>query len=485
MDRRKIIFTLLCLIISLALFLRVFNLGKSPQSVNWDEASFGYNALLLWQTGKDEYGVKLPLALKAFGEYKPALYAYLTAPFVGIFGLNEFTTRIVSALAGTLSVLMIFLLGRKISSKNSVGLLAAFLLAVEPWSIYYSRGAWEANLSLFFALLTIYLLACGKKFPALFVAGLNTFVYHSAKIYFLFTIIWLFYQFRREWRRQKAYLIGLALFVFLLALVNYTSGGLARLGTTAITSLWTAKTSFYEIAADLFNRYFSYFNPANLFVRGTNEPNQSLPGWAIFYPLEFVGWFFGLSWFWRERKRQAFWKILLLVAGLPAVITVSWFNPIRVLPFWAVNTIIIALGWSQIFAQFRSPLRKTAFSFFLLAYYLVFTAWFFVSFLWLLPYQHYGNWQWGFKEIVSAISPRLEKIDRVILDTNQAQPQIFIRFYLQGRYFDKFEFRKINWQTDSQLQNTILVGTFWSIPNEAKHQTIYDPQGYDSIRIYN
>ena len=80
---------ILILILIVAAFLRLFKLGSFPVSLTWDETALGYNAFSLLKTGRDEYGKLLPLVLKSFGDYKPALYSYLTVPSVLIFGLNE------------------------------------------------------------------------------------------------------------------------------------------------------------------------------------------------------------------------------------------------------------------------------------------------------------------------------------------------------------------------------------------------------------
>ena len=42
-----------------------------------------------------------------------------------------------------------------------------------------------------------------------------------------------------------------------------------------------------------------------------------------------------------------------------------------------------------------------------------------VSALWQLPYNHYGDWQWGFKEVVQIISPILDKYDHVVWETGR------------------------------------------------------------------
>ena len=45
--------SLFLLIILLAAFLRFYQLGQNPPSLDWDEASLGYNSYSLLRTGKD------------------------------------------------------------------------------------------------------------------------------------------------------------------------------------------------------------------------------------------------------------------------------------------------------------------------------------------------------------------------------------------------------------------------------------------------
>src|SRR6266852_41358 len=91
---------ILIFIIIIAATLRLWQLGSVPPSPDWDEAALGYNAYAILHTGKDEYGKFLPIVLRSFDDYKPALYAYLVIPSVQIFGLNLFAVRFPSAVFG-------------------------------------------------------------------------------------------------------------------------------------------------------------------------------------------------------------------------------------------------------------------------------------------------------------------------------------------------------------------------------------------------
>ena len=90
---------ILIIILSLSFILRIYQINSNPPGLTWDEASLGYNAYSILKTGKDEYGSFLPITLKSFGDYKPAVYAYLSLPFIAVLGLNELAVRLPSVLS--------------------------------------------------------------------------------------------------------------------------------------------------------------------------------------------------------------------------------------------------------------------------------------------------------------------------------------------------------------------------------------------------
>ena len=125
-------------ILALALFLRFYQLGVNPPSLDWDEASLGYNAYSILKTGADEYGNFLPLSIRSFDDYKPPLYVYLDVPSVAVFGLNEFGVRFTSALIGFLSVIAVYFLVKEIfetmgdDKKRKTGSYCGFFLGRFP-----------------------------------------------------------------------------------------------------------------------------------------------------------------------------------------------------------------------------------------------------------------------------------------------------------------------------------------------------------------
>src|SRR3989344_1445540 len=137
---------ILLLIILLASFLRLNSLNSVPPSASVDEVSIGYNAYSILQTGKDEYGAKFPIILRAYDDWRPALYVYLVVPFVKLFGLSVFAVRFPSVILSVLTVVATYFLTKELF-KNSLKIpeVASLLLAIYPWHIYISRLGHEVN----------------------------------------------------------------------------------------------------------------------------------------------------------------------------------------------------------------------------------------------------------------------------------------------------------------------------------------------------
>src|SRR3990170_4092898 len=114
--------TILSLIFLLGFVLRIYKLNVRPLGFTWDEAALGYNAYSLLHTGRDEYGQLAPVVFKSFGDYKPGLYIYFTVPAVALLGLNEFATRLPSAVFGTLLLPVLFIFAKLLFPKDRMGL---------------------------------------------------------------------------------------------------------------------------------------------------------------------------------------------------------------------------------------------------------------------------------------------------------------------------------------------------------------------------
>src|SRR3989338_1084945 len=218
MNKKLSLFFLFSIVMT-ASVLRLWQLGKIPISPDWDEVALGYNAYSIMQTGRDEYGKFLPIILRSFDDYKPALYAYLTMPSIGILGLNVVAVRLPSAIFGILTVLAVFFVVKELFKKNNIALLSAFLLAISPWHIQFSRVAFEANVGVALNVFGIlfFLMAFRKPWLLILSAltwGLSLHVYQSEKVFVPLLIAILICLFRKEFLTIGRKYIYISLIIF-------------------------------------------------------------------------------------------------------------------------------------------------------------------------------------------------------------------------------------------------------------------------------
>ena len=290
-------FWVLCLVIILATVLRLWNLPNNPPGLTWDEAALGYIAYSLYQTGRDEYGTFLPLNLKSFGDFKPALYAYLDIPFIAILGLNELAVRLPSVIFGALGVFGVYLLTKELFRKRLLSLLTAFFLAISPWHLQFSRPAFEANVALTLNIFGIYLFIRGvhkKKFliTSALTFGLSLLTYQASRLFVPIIIAVLMYVYWNTIERSKYSLMSVIILLAFLGLVGYTflSGQTSRLSTQNFFAYQRSQEEINTIIKEdmplsnfqfqllhgewwaytkgLAERYLIYFSPKTLFIEG-------------------------------------------------------------------------------------------------------------------------------------------------------------------------------------------------------------------------
>ena len=88
------------------------------------------------------------------GENGP-LYNLMLALWIRVAGISEIAVRFPSAVAGTLAIPLIYLLGRRVAG-STVGLLAAGLLAISPYHVWYSQEAKMYSIVVLLALASTY-----------------------------------------------------------------------------------------------------------------------------------------------------------------------------------------------------------------------------------------------------------------------------------------------------------------------------------------
>ncbi|MBN9388911.1 MAG: glycosyltransferase family 39 protein [Chloroflexi bacterium] len=122
--------------------------GLATQSLWFDEADLVARA-------QQDLGALLGDMLKP-GENGP-LYTLFMHFWLKVAGTGEAALRTPSMIAGTLVIPLIYLLGRKISRSALVGVIAALLMTVSPYQVWYSQDAKMYPLALLLTMTSVYL----------------------------------------------------------------------------------------------------------------------------------------------------------------------------------------------------------------------------------------------------------------------------------------------------------------------------------------
>lgn len=126
---------------------RFYNLASQPPGLHIDEVSFAADAKAISETGRDTWGVKMPIVFKAFGEWKAPGLTYSMAFWSKILGrMDNFVARLPSAIAGLTTLVTLALTLRYLypSIALPIILIPSLILAFSPWHFDMSRIFYEA-----------------------------------------------------------------------------------------------------------------------------------------------------------------------------------------------------------------------------------------------------------------------------------------------------------------------------------------------------
>ncbi len=520
-------FAVLVFIFLIAVFFRFYHLDKVPPGPSLDEVSIGWNAYSIMETGRDEYGICLPVLLRAYDDWRPALYVYLVIPFIKLLGLTAVAVRLPSVILSLLTILITYLLAQELFRNSKLAtrysLWAAFLLAISPWHIYISRLGHEVNAGLALSVLAIFFFikAINKEKPVLFFLSsfffaLSFYTYQSQKLFGPLIVLVLGLVFRKElWKvKKEVILAGLFGLIIMIPIIKASLAPEALIRFQG-TSIFSNQEELFQRASSRITRdyqknsilglvfdnqrvamgltvlraYSSHFDPAWLFFNSGAEKHK-VPNLGLFYlwelPLLLIGIYYLVS-----RNFLLGSKILIfswiLIAPLSASIATEAPHAMRIFNLLPVPQLIIALGAVALVAKIqtfkkymRYLLLSSGFLLLLFSFSFLFHN-YFINF----PNEQSESFQYPLAQTIDYVLENEDRYQKIVFSNqnNGYQSYMFFLFFSQydpvfylnqggtvsGGYdethkINKYEFRPIEWENETRNKNTLYVGNIDDFP---------------------
>ena len=520
--KKKSTLTVLFLITVLAVLVRFYRLDQIPPGLNRDEAAIGYTAYSLLKTGADEYGVKWPLSFKSFGDWKVPIYFYLLMPFVKIGGLTEFTTRLPSALLGTLTVIFTFWVTYELfnEEKNAykIALSAALILSLTPWHIFMSRNASESNIAVFLVLVGIVCFLKSFRYPKLIIISflflaLSLYTYHANHIFTPLLIGGICILYRRQVLANKWFVPAISLFIllagFIYSLTLFSAdktkiSGLSPLGDLAkiYQEIVLRRLEYNQLnpvinlihnrpvyfVRTVINNYIKGFSPEFLFITGGSNAQHNIPDFGNLYIWEVITIPFGLFLLFKEKSKHRYFLFFwLLIAPIAASITKDAPHTNRMMPFLPLPAILSAHGLLGLITLVPTGkwFSKITAAGIIGIHVLFYLDQYFLHF----PYVAAKDWGYGFKELVSLVTRTENRYSGIFIDKPEVSPYIYFLFYQRFdpdtykktvvRYPETTEgfqhvhelgnltFEKNNWTEELLIPNRLYIGWAENTPSGA------------------
>ncbi len=530
--------TIFLAILVVAFLIRFIDLNRTP-ALNPDEAALGYNAYSLILTGKDEHGASWPLHFKSFGDYKPGGYVYLAIPFIKLFGLTSLTVRMPNLILSLLTILFLYKLVLLFTKNYLLSSLTAFVLAVSPWHIHFSRGAWESSTALSFIIIGTYFFfkSIQEKFIKNFTLFtifyvLSLYIYHSARLIaplLALSLCCLYFKFLIKKLPQiiiPIFLAGLLAIPVLFSFLN--NGGTARIGGVGLSAdpgpasrseeLLNQHSGVKLINRIIHNRrilyliswgekYASHFDLNFLTITGDEVPRSKTPEMGQIYLLEIpfliLGIVFTLKTQSFSSKTKIFLFLFLFISPIASSLTFQAPSALRALPMVIPLTIFISCGIYYFFSLIHESKIMNLISILFILVYSYSIAYYFDSYFFHYAKRYPFAWQYQFDQLVPYVETQKNNYQNIYITDKYDQPYILFLFFSKyppqkiqsqitltqpDKYgfstvlsYDNYHFGKINW---SQIPDDSLVITSdEDIPQEP-FKTIYFSNGQPAFKIY-
>jgi hypothetical protein len=449
---------LLIAILVLAAGLRLYRINDVPYGFYWDEAAITYNAWGIAEWNRDEYGNKLPASFKSFGDYKAPLLIYVLGVIYKFTGLHPEYLRVIVAISGIGIVVLTYLLAKEYERQKKLSpnsaLTAAFLIAITPWAINFSRFGLEAMVALLLFLAGVLSLEKSKSnsrylYLSATLLALCLYTYHSAKIVVpLFLLFWVCSNKQILRRHKKTISLSLAVAgLLLIPLINDTVFG---------PGFERGKALIFFSDPSLLPKHIVSFLDLNFWIFGQDSVGlrHSVPGFGVLPKTLFILLVIGIIAVLKQKKNRHL-LVWMSIGLLPSILSNNAPHAIRSL--MALPPIMIIASWA--YTALPKAVQKISIivltvetAFYLNAYY--------------GPYaiNSATAFQYGYKQAILTAEKIASPDDKIVVTDFYGQPYIYTLLYrkLSPEEFKfgalaNYEFRKIIWP--EERENYVYVAT--------------------------
>lgn len=172
-------------IIFIGFLVRIIGIGSFPRGLSQDEAFGAYDAYSKLYYGTDSLGYVNPVYFGSWGSGMSVLYSILIMPLIKLFGVTSFAIRLPEALIGSISLIVLYLLMKKISN-DRLAIITLFIFAINPWHILMVRWGLDSALAPAFILFGMYFFILGLEKEKYFIASA---VFYGLSLY-CYALLW-------------------------------------------------------------------------------------------------------------------------------------------------------------------------------------------------------------------------------------------------------------------------------------------------------
>ncbi|HJQ32084.1 MAG TPA: glycosyltransferase family 39 protein [Pyrinomonadaceae bacterium] len=344
---------------ALAFALYAADVPRNPPGFYIDESSIAYNAHLVSEGGRDEYGEPWPLYFRAFGDYKNPVYVYLLAAVFRVTGPSLLTARLLSAGLGALAALLLGLLAARMTGRAEAGAVVSVSALLTPWLYESSRLVFEVAaypVVCAFFLLALRRASREERWDAFGVASvaaslaLLTYTYSIGRLLGpLLALGLVFFVTRRNLARVVQTWTAYALTLIPLLVYALRHPG-ALGGRFSLITYVTPQSSVAEDARGFVLHYLADVNPWRWLVTGEQNIRDHLPDAPALLAATLLLTAAGLGVVIFKQRREAWWRFVLYALAasvVPAALTVNEFPQLRLVavPVFLHVLLAPAVAW--------------------------------------------------------------------------------------------------------------------------------------------